>query len=112
MDKQRILDFAANETDKIFLSKSFDKAVSCQKYKCRQYIVFLSPHEQALLKKAARFFDADIGFFGGYESSERKMAAFAPLAPEYDGRDSALEPDFADFPITAVYIRKKPLSAK
>ena len=82
-------------SDDIFVKKIKDVLRLSEKYHSPKFSKFLDGHEQAVLKKEGI---TDGVLFGGYEDAERKVfGAF----PDWQ------EPDFSEFPITALRITKK-----
>ncbi len=82
-------------SDDIFIKKIKDVIRLSEKYHSPKFSKFLDGHEQAILKKEGIL---DGVLFGGYEDAERKVFGVFPKWQE---------PDFSEFPITALRITKK-----
>ena len=82
-------------SDDIFIKKIKDVIRLSEKYHCSKFSKFLDGHEQAVLKSEGVFEGA---LFGGYPDAELKVFG---VFPDWQ------EPEFSEFPITALRITKK-----
>ena len=89
MDKSEIIArLTAEEEERLLLSRIWDKAQQCRGRSIPTHTAFLSPHQQALVKRLLPHLGTDNAvFFGGCEGAERMELHFLPDwadAPEYE----------------------------
>jgi len=77
MDKQRCIAAAAEtEEDRLLLARLYDKLNHGAEREIFSYTAFLSPREQAMVKKLLPH--VPLVFFGGCDGAERCMACYVP----------------------------------
>ena len=89
MDKREIIArLTAEEEERLLLSRIWDKAEQCRGRNIPAHTAFLSPHQQALVKKLLPHLGgSNAVFFGGYQEAERAQVHFLPdwaETPEYE----------------------------
>lgn len=63
----------------IIIARTEDKMSACRDYFCLTTLGFLTPAEQAVVRRRHRELGGvHLFFYGGYEEAERRMALFAP----------------------------------
>lgn len=91
--------------DKIIIARTEDKMSSCRDYFCLTTLGFLTPAEQAVVRRRHRELGGTkLFFYGGYDEAERRMAIFVPpfLA-------ETLEDALAiEQPLRVLHIKKRP----
>lgn len=79
MDREKLLQFAKNDDERMLLSKIFDASRSAEKYHSVKTTQFLNEHELLLAHRAlAKGGDVCFSAYGGYAEACRKIIAFYP----------------------------------
>ena len=106
MDKQRCIAAAAEtEEDRLLLARLYDKLNHGAEREIFSYTAFLSPREQAMVKKLLPH--VPLVFFGGCDGAERCMACYVP---EYLPEDYLTSEDGPAAAVRAVYYEKDALT--
>ena len=108
MDKQRCIAAAAEtEEDRLLLARLYDKLNHGAEREIFSCTAFLSPREQAMVKKLLPH--VPLVFFGGCDGAERCMACYVP---EYLPEDYLTSEDGPAAAVRAVYYEKDALDRK
>ena len=75
IDRKQVLWGITNDEDRLFLSRMCDMAQKAENTGRIMYSKFLNPAQQHLVRERLSRF-VDVTFFGGYEDSDRCVAAF------------------------------------
>ena len=106
MDKQRCIAAAAEtEEDRLLLTRLYDKLNHGAEREIFSCTAFLSPREQAMVKKLLPH--VPLVFFGGCDGAERCMACYVP---EYLPEDYLTSEDGPAAAVRAVYYEKDALT--
>ena len=106
MDKQRCIAAAAEtEEDRLLLARLYDKLNHGAEREIFSCTAFLSPREQAMVKKLLPH--VPLVFFGGCDGAERCMACYVP---EYLPEDYLTSEDGPAAAVRAVYYEKDALT--
>ncbi len=90
MDREKILKSAHTIEDRMFLSKTLDRAIRATERGYTTYTDFLDPRQQMMLQRLS----VPYYLYGGFEGAERAVAAFGDISPEE-----------AEFPVSVLQIK-------
>ncbi|MCD7955871.1 MAG: YlmH/Sll1252 family protein [Lachnospiraceae bacterium] len=102
------------EKEDLIVKRFQDLAAAAQKRDCVTYSDFLNLNEQSIFHQTLNKFPGIRGeTFGGYPDAERRVAAFIPDTPQWDGTNAddccTVSPSGIVYPIHCIHIRPRSL---